>query len=45
MAKLAPGDWAPAFEAGDQNGNTQQLADFEGRRLFVFFYPKASTSG
>ena len=45
MANLVPGDKAPAFELGDQNGNIQRLADFAGRRLFVFFYPKASTSG
>jgi len=45
MATLTPGDQAPAFEAGDQNGNTQRLGDFKGRRLFVFFYPKAATSG
>ena len=45
MANLVPGDKAPTFELGDQNGNIQRLADFAGRRLFVFFYPKASTSG
>ena len=45
MAKLVSGDKAPAFEIGDQDGNIHRLADFEGRRLFVFFYPKASTSG
>jgi peroxiredoxin Q/BCP len=42
---LTPGDAAPAFEAPDQNGNTVSLADFSGRKLFLFFYPKANTSG
>jgi len=45
MGKLAPGEKAPGFELGDQNGNIQRLGDFGGRRLFVFFYSKASTSG
>jgi peroxiredoxin Q/BCP len=45
MAGLRPGDKAPAFEARDQNGNMVKLADFRGRRLLVYFYPKANTSG
>jgi peroxiredoxin Q/BCP len=45
MAKLTAGDMAPGFEAGDQDGALRQLADYRGKRLFVFFYPKASTSG
>jgi len=45
MAELKPGDKAPAFEAKDQDGNTVKLADFTGRRVFVYFYPKANTSG
>ena len=45
MPKLTPGDPAPAFSAPDQNGATVNLADFSGRRLFVYFYPKANTSG
>ena len=45
MAKLKPGDSAPAFEARDQAENPVKLSDFAGRRLFVFFYPKANTSG
>lgn len=45
MAKLTAGDKAPGFEAGDQDGVTRRLADHRGKRLFVFFYPKASTSG
>jgi len=45
MATLNPGDSAPAFAAPDQNGQTVRLADFAGRNLFLFFYPKANTSG
>ena len=45
MAKLNPGDRAPAFEAPDQNEKIVKLGDYQGRNLFVFFYPKASTSG
>ena len=45
MATLKPGDPAPIFEAPDQDDNTVRLGDFEGRPLFIFFYPKANTSG
>jgi peroxiredoxin Q/BCP len=45
MDTLQPGDPAPAFSAPDQNNNTVATADFAGRKLFVFFYPKANTSG
>lgn len=45
MTTLQAGDPAPDFSAPDQNGQTVELADFKGRKLFVFFYPKANTSG
>jgi peroxiredoxin Q/BCP len=45
MKRLQPGDPAPAFDAANQNGDHVKLADFNGCRLFVFFYPKANTSG
>jgi thioredoxin-dependent peroxiredoxin len=45
MTKCAPGESAPAFEAQDQNDRPHSLADYTGRRLFLFFYPKANTSG
>ncbi len=45
MANLNPGDKAPDFALLDQNGEAVKLADFGGRRLFIYFYPKASTSG
>jgi len=45
MATLEPGDAAPAFSLKDQAGATVRLADFTGRKLLVYFYPKAGTSG
>ena len=45
MTQLKPGDPAPAFEAPDQDDNMVSLGDFNGRKLFIFFYPKANTSG
>ena len=45
MARLNPGDKAPDFEAPDQNGNAVGLADYAGKKLLVYFYPKADTSG
>ena len=45
MPHLKPKDPAPAFTAEDQHGNTVSLADFKGRKCFIFFYPKANTSG
>ena len=45
MTTLKKGDKAPAFNALDQDGNTHTLADYAGKKLVVFFYPKASTPG
>ncbi len=45
MAQLQPGDTAPVFTAPDQNGGNVKSSDFSGRKLFVYFYPKANTSG
>lgn len=45
MAKLESGDKAPAFKAQDQNGNFVKLDDYKDRKLLVYFYPKANTSG
>lgn len=45
MTELHTGDPAPQFTAPDQDGNTVRLADFQGRKCFIFFYPKANTGG
>lgn len=45
MDKLQQGDKAPDFSAADQDGNTVRLADFKGRKCFLYFFPKAGTSG
>ena len=45
MAKLKTGDKAPDFNLEDQNGKKVKLADFKGRKLLLYFYPKADTSG
>lgn len=45
MTTLQKGDKAPAFEAKDQDGNTVKLSDYSGKKLVLFFYPKASTPG
>ncbi len=42
---LAPGDPAPSFALLDQHGESRSLAEFSGRKVMVFFYPKASTPG
>ena len=42
---LSPGDKAPTFALDDQSGSTVKLADFKGRKVLVFFYPKADTPG
>jgi peroxiredoxin Q/BCP len=40
---LKPGDKAPAFDLPDQHGDAVRLADFKGRPLVVYFYPKDDT--
>ena len=45
MTTLQKGDQAPSFTGIDQDGKTHQLADYAGKKLVVFFYPKASTPG
>jgi len=45
MTTLINGDLAPNFSGIDQDGNQHQLADYSGKKLVVFFYPKANTPG
>lgn len=45
MTTLKKGDAAPTFAGKDQDGNVHALADYKGKKLVVFFYPKANTPG
>jgi peroxiredoxin Q/BCP len=45
MTTLKVGDKAPNFSGLDQYGTSHKLTDYTGKRLVVFFYPKASTPG
>lgn len=42
---LKIGDKAPDFSGFDQDGKFHQLEDYKGKKLVVFFYPKANTPG
>ncbi|HET6410997.1 MAG TPA: thioredoxin-dependent thiol peroxidase [Anaeromyxobacter sp.] len=42
---LEVGKKAPDFTLQDENGKKVKLSDFRGKRVVVFFYPKAMTSG
>ncbi len=43
MTSLKIGDKAPDFTAVDQDGKTIKLSDYGGKKLVLFFYPRAST--
>lgn len=45
MTSLQIGDTAPNFQSLDEAGNSRSLADYNGKKLVLFFYPKASTPG
>ena len=40
-----PGTPAPAFDAPDQHGRHHRLADYAGRHIVLYFYPKDDTPG
>jgi len=42
---LNVGDKAPEFSLSDGNGNIVSLSDFDGQKVLLWFYPKASTPG
>src|SRR5262245_25932005 len=42
---LKPGDKAPAFAVKDDTGKDVRLADFAGKRVVLWFYPRADTAG
>ncbi len=45
MTTLKKGDKAPNFSGLDQEGKLHTLTDYKGKKLIVFFYPKANTPG
>ncbi len=45
MKTLQTGDRVPDFLVKDQDGNDVKLSDYKGKKLVVFFYPKANTPG
>jgi len=45
MTTLTKGDKAPDFTGTDETGKTHSLSDYAGKKLVVFFYPKADTPG
>lgn len=45
MAELKPGDPAPDVELLDERGEPFRLADLRGKRVVLYFYPRASTPG
>ncbi len=42
---LKPGDAAPDFDLKDQHGEKLKLSGLKGKRVVLFFYPKADTPG
>jgi peroxiredoxin Q/BCP len=42
---LPPGTPAPDFELGDHLGQRHRLSDYRGRKVVLWFYPKAATPG
>jgi peroxiredoxin Q/BCP len=45
MATLKAGDKAPDFTAKDQNGKEVSLAEYKGKNVILYFYPKDDTPG
>ena len=45
MNTLNVGDLVPNFSCADEKGIIHNLEDYKGKKLIVFFYPKASTPG
>jgi peroxiredoxin Q/BCP len=45
MARLTAGQQAPDFSLPDQDGNLLSLSSLRGKKVLVYFYPKASTPG
>lgn len=42
---LEVGDVAPAFTVRDHHGRTVRLSDLRGKKILLWFYPRADTPG
>ena len=42
---LKPGEKAPDFRVKSDDGKDISLADYRGKRVLLYFFPKANTSG
>ena len=42
---LGVGSKAPEFQLSNQDGNTVNITDFKGKKVLLWFFPKASTPG
>jgi peroxiredoxin Q/BCP len=45
MPLIEPGKKAPAFSLKDQDGKSHALADYAGKSVILYFYPKDDTPG
>ena len=45
MHSLQVGDHVPNFSGTDDNGKIHHLNDYKGKKLILFFFPKANTPG
>lgn len=45
MNTLKEGDKVPEFTSKDQDGKSVSLSDYKGKKLVLFFYPRANTPG
>ena len=43
MSELQPGETAPDFEIPSDGGTTLSLKDYSGKKVVLYFYPKADT--
>ncbi len=44
-SSLKIGENAPDFILNDQDGKQHQLSDYRGKKLVIYFFPKAFTPG
>lgn len=45
MTHLKAGDKAPELNINDQNGKRHSIADYKGKKVILYFYPKDATPG